>query len=108
MSHCMQNFTFLQIRLSGILIGGSPSNALLADPEQALPGELGRLMAWKAAIEMIVYLKTQIAFPRTIYKMDLKLLLIAFKKCCHVKETCLCALNSIGTCCSRYCENRFI
>ena len=108
MSHCMQNFTFLQIRLSGILIGGSPSNALLADPEQALPGELGRLMAWKAAIEMIVYLKTQIAFPRTIYKMDLKLLLIAFKKCCHVKETCLCALNSTGTCCSRYCENRFI
>ena len=70
MSHCMQNFTFLQIRLSGILIGGSPSNALLADPEQALPGELGRLpltashlMAWKTAIEMIVYLKTQIAFP---------------------------------------------
>ena len=114
MSHCMQNFTFLQIRLSGILIGGSPSNALLADPEQALPGELGRLsltashlMASKAAIEMIVYFKTQIAFPRTIYKMDLKLLLIAFKKCCHVKETYLCAPNSIGTCCSRYCKSRF-
>ena len=108
MSHCMQNFTFLQIRLSGILIGGSPSNALLADPEQALPGELGRLMAWKAAIEMIVYLKTQIAFPRTIYTMDLKLLFIALKKCCHVKETCLCALNSIDPCCGRYCANRFI
>ena len=86
MSHCMQNFTFLQIRLPGILIGGSPSNALLADPEQALPEELERLaftashlMAWKVAIEMIVYLKTQIAFPRAIYKMELKLLLIALK-----------------------------
>ena len=64
-----------------ILIGGSPSNALLVDPKQALQEELGRLvftalhlMAWKFGIEMIVYLKTQIAFPRTIYTMDLKLL----------------------------------
>ena len=64
MFHCTQNFTFLQIALPGILIGGSPSNALLVDPKQALP-KLGRLaftalhlMAWKVAIEMILYLKT--------------------------------------------------
>ena len=43
MFHCTQNFTFLQIVLPGILIGGSPSNALLVDPKQALPEELGRL-----------------------------------------------------------------
>ena len=94
MFHCMQNFTFLQIRLSGILIGGSLSNALLADSEQAWPEELGRLaftasqlVAWKVAIEMIVYLKPQIAFPRNIYTMDLKVLFIALKKRCHVKKT---------------------
>ena len=115
MFHCTQNFTFRQIVLPGIVIGGSPSYALLVDPKQALLEELGRLaftashlVAWKVAIEMIVYLKTQIAFPRTIYTMDLKLLFIALKKCCHVKETCLCALNSIDPCCGRYCANRFI
>ena len=43
MFHCTQNFTFLQIVLPGILIGGSPSNALLVDPKQALLEELGRL-----------------------------------------------------------------
>ena len=65
MLHCTQNFNFLRIVLPGILIGGSPSNALLVDPKQALPEELGRLaftalhlMAWKVAIEMIVFLKT--------------------------------------------------
>ena len=64
MFHCTQNFTFLRIVLPCILIGGSPSNALLVDPKQALP-KLGRLaftalhlMAWKVAIEMILYLKT--------------------------------------------------
>ena len=65
MFHCTQNFTFLRIVLPCILIGGSPSNALLVDPKQALPEELGRLaftalhlMTWKVAIEMIFYLKT--------------------------------------------------
>ena len=84
--------------LPGILIGGSPSNALLADSEQAWPEELGRLaftasqlVAWKVAIQMIVYLKTQIAFPRNTYTMDLKLLFIALKKRCHVKKP-LCVL----------------
>ena len=96
MFHCMQNFTFLQIRLSGILIGGSLSNALLADSEQVWPEELGRmaftasqLVAWKVAIEMIVYLKTQIAFPRNTYTMDLKLLFIALKKRCLLKNICV-------------------
>ena len=66
----MQNFTFLRMLLSDILIGVSPSNALLAYPEQAWPEELGRLaftalhlMAWKVTIGMIVYLKNANCFP---------------------------------------------
>ena len=95
MFHCMQNFTFLQTVITSILIGGSPSNAraLLADLKQAWPEELGRLaftashlVALKVATEMIAYLKTQTAFPRNIYTMDLKFLITALKECCHVKK----------------------
>ena len=81
MFHCMQNFTFLQIVLTSILIGGSPSNAFFAKPEQAWSEKLNRLaftashlVAWSVVIEMIVYLKTQTAFPRNTHTMDLKLL----------------------------------
>ena len=78
MFHCTQNFTFLQIVLPGILIGGSPSNALLVDPKQALLEELGRLtfttlhlMAWKVALHLINFL-TRI----TLHKCKLNPILI--------------------------------
>ena len=83
--------------LSGILIGGFPSNALFADPEQALPEELSglaftasHLVGWSLVIEMTVCLKTQI---RNIYTMHLKLLSIALKECCHIKKIYQCTLN---------------
>lgn len=94
MFHCIQNFTFLKIVLSSILIGGSPSTVFLADPEQTLLQKLDRLaftalhlVAWKVAIKMTVYLKAQTVFQRNIYMMDLKLLSIAPKERFHVKET---------------------
>lgn len=59
----------------GILIGGSPSSVLLTDPKQALPEQLNmpaftafHLVAWSGVIEMVVYLKTQSAFPRKMSK----------------------------------------
>ena len=59
--------------LSGILIDGSPSKALLAEPEQTWSKERSRLafttlhlVAWSVLIEMVVLFKTQTVFPRNI------------------------------------------
>ena len=50
--------------LPGILIGGSPSNALLLDPKQAFPEELGRLAF--SALHLMTFL-TRI----TLHKFEL-------------------------------------
>ena len=39
----MENLSILKIALFGNLIGGSPSNEILAEPEQALSGRLSKL-----------------------------------------------------------------
>ena len=81
----MQNFTFLKIVLTSILIGGSPSNAFLAEPDQAWPEELARLaftashlVVWSVATEMIVYLKSKLFSPEIFTRW--------IRNCRHVKK----------------------